>query len=292
MSAAADTPAPPKPWMLWAAAGLALALTAAAGAQLSRASAETFAMIRQLSPTVWAAWIALYLVQPIADAAIFRRLWGLRAADFGVVARKVAINELLFGYVGELYFYLWARRRAGLADAAFAAIKDVNIVSALGGNALTLAVLAISAFALRSIDIGRQLGPLLWPGLGVVALSFAILVFARRVFSLSRRELIEVAAIHLVRLAAASVLTLLVWRLALPGVEPAIWLALLAGRLLLARLPFVANKDLVFANLMLALFGAGSPTAILLAALAIATLLAHLAVIFLTGASDRLRAIR
>lgn len=285
-------PAPPKPWMIWAASGLALALAAAAATQLVRASDATFAMIGQLSPAVWAAWFALYMVQPIADAAIFRRLWGRKAVDVGVVARKVAINELLFGYVGELYFYLWARRRAGLADAAFATIKDVNIVSALGGNGLTLVMLAVSALALRSIDIGRQIGPLLWPSLAVVALSFAILLFARRVFSLSRRELADVAAIHGVRLVVGAALTLLVWRLALPQVEPAIWLALLAGRLLLARLPFVANKDLVFANLLLALFGAGSPTAILLAALAIANLLAHLVVILGTSASDRWLATR
>jgi hypothetical protein len=284
------TPAPPRRWTLWAAGVLAVALSAAAAAQLGRASDEAMAMIARLSPGVWAAWFALYLIQPIADAVIFRRLWGLKRADFGVVLRKVAINEVLFGYTGELYFYLWARRRAKLAAAAFGAIKDVNIVSALAGNVLTLLMLGVSAAALKSVDLGHQLGPLLWPSLAIVALSFAVLLFARRVFSLSRGELAFVGMIHALRLTVSSALTLLVWRLALPEVDPAIWMALLAGRLLLARLPFVANKDLVFANLLLALFGAGSPTAILLATLAIATLLAHLAVIVLTSASDLMRA--
>ncbi|WP_091743154.1 hypothetical protein [Phenylobacterium immobile] len=283
-------PSPPRRWTVWAAGALAVGLGAAATAQLSRASDETLAMIGQLSPAVWAAWVALYLVQPVADAVIFRRLWGLKLADFGVVLRKVAINEVLFGYTGELFFYLWARRRARLAAAAFGAIKDVNIVSALGGNVLTLATLGLSAHALKSIDLGRQLGPLLWPSLAVVGLSFAVPLFARRLFSLTRRELLYVSVVHAARMAVSSALTLLVWRSALPGVEPGVWLALLAGRLLLARLPLVANKDLVFANLLLALFGAGSPTAILLATLAIATLLTHLAVIVATNVPGLLRA--
>jgi len=153
-------------------------------------------------------------------------------------------------------------------------------------------MLPVSAVALQRVDLARQLGPALWPGLALVALSFGVLLFGRRVFSLTARELRFVAAAHAVRLAAASGLTILLWRLALPDVALGIWLALLTSRLLLARLPFVVNRELVFANLVLALFGAGSQTALLLATLAIATLLAHLAATIVVGAPDLLRAVR
>lgn len=271
-------------WGAWAGGLLAVALAVAALLQISRASADAVAMIQQLSPTVWLGFILLYLTQPVADMVIFRRLWRLPLKGFGVILRKVVINEVLFGYSGELYFYVWAKRQPGLSEAPFGAVKDVNIVSALAGNVLTLVMLLISAFALPGVSLEHELGPALWPGLGVVALSFGVLFFSRKVFSLTRPELGFVARIHAVRLFVFSSLTLLVWHLALPDVVLGVWLVLLTSRLLLARLPFVANKDLVFANVVLVLFGAGSTTALLLATLAIATLALHLAVVAVISA--------
>ncbi|MDB5451674.1 MAG: hypothetical protein JWO33_252 [Caulobacteraceae bacterium] len=279
-------------WRPWAGGLLAVGLSAVTLVQLSHASSEALATVQRLSPVAWSLFAVLYLVQPLADLLIFRRLWRLPITSFGVMLRKVVINETLFGYGGELYFYLWARRRPGLSDAPFGAIKDVNVVSALGANVLTLIMLLVSAAGLERVDLAHQFGPAFWPGLGLIALSFGVLLFARRVFSLTRRELTAVAAIHAVRLAATGGLTVLLWRSALPDVALGVWLALLAGRLLLARLPFVANKDLMFANLILVLFGATSPTALLLATLAIVTLTAHLAVILLVGSPDLWRAMR
>lgn len=273
-------------WGSWAGALLAVGLSAAALLQLRGASAEAFAALKELSPAFWVVFLALYLTQPVADLVIFRRLWRLPFRGFGVMLRKVVINEVLFGYSGELYFYVWARRKAGLSSAPFGAIKDVNILSALGGNVLTLIMLPISAIGVKHVDLVRELGPALWPGLALVALTFGVLLFSRRVFSLTRKELNFVATIHAIRLVASSLLTLWLWSLALPQVALGVWLVLLTSRMLLARLPFVANKDLVFANLVLVLFGADSPTALVLATLALITLVTHLAVTVLVSLPD------
>lgn len=275
---------PNSAWVSWAGGLLAVGLAVAALLQIREGFDEAVALIGRMSPAVWISFAALCLVQPVADMAIFRGLWRLPYRGFPVILRKVVINEVLFGYSGELYFYLWARRQPGLSDAPFGAIKDVNILSALGGNVLTLVMLPIGALALARADLAGKFGPALWPGVAVVVLSFGILFFSRRVFSLARRELRFVAAIHAARLLANNGLTLLVWRLSLPDVHMGVWLALLTGRLLLARLPFVTNRELVFANLVLVLFGAGAPTALLLATLAIATLMAHAVLTVLVSA--------
>ena len=275
----------------WAGGLFAIALFIVTLLQLSQVSSEALATVQGLSPAVWLVFVLLYLAQPVADQVIFQRLWQLPVRSFGVMLRKVVINEVLFGYSGELYFYVWAKSRAGLSDAPFGAVKDVNILSALGGNVQTLILLLVSAISLTRIDLAHQLGPALWPGLAMVALTFGVLLFRKRVFSLTRPELVFVAWIHTARMIATTGLTLLLWSLALPEVELGVWLVLLASRLLLARLPFVANKDLVFANLVLVLMGAGSPAALLLATLAIATLMAHLAVTLVVGAPDLVRAV-
>ena len=249
-------------WRSWAGGLLAVGLAAVTLLQLSESSSQALAMVQRFSPALWGVFVLLYLVQPLADLVIFRRLWRLPLAGLGVMMRKVVINETLFGYGGELYFYIWARRRRELSEAPFGTIKDVNVISALTANVLTLALLLVSAHGLEKVNLATQFGPALWPGLA-----------------------------HVLRLAITTVLTLLLWRMALPQVAWEVWLALMAGRLLLARLPFLPNRDLVFANLLLVLFGAGSPTALLLATLAIATLLAHLVVIVLVGSPDLLRAV-
>lgn len=266
-------------WRPWLGALVSAALFGVVLVQLAKAPAGAFAELARLSPGFWLVFILAYLAQPMSEQLIFARLWRLPLSAFGVLLRKAVINEIVFGYSGEVYFYLWARRRTGLENAPFGAIKDVNILSALAGNLATLVMLGLAAATAGRLDVVRYLGPALWSGLAVVALSFAILAFARRVFSLDRQALGFVAAVHGLRLAATTVLTILLWRMALPQVALAAWVMLSAVRLLVARLPFLTNKDLVFANLAFLIVGARAPEALLLGALAVATLALHLAVV-------------
>lgn len=266
-------------WRPWAGGLVSVVLLASVVLQLAKTPAETLHEIARFGPGFWAVFVLLYMAQPLSELVIFGRLWRLPLSGLKVLLRKGVINEIVFGYSGEVYLYLWAKRRAGLAGAPFAAIKDVNILSALAGNALTLAMLAISAEAIGRVDLGRFLGPTIWSGLAVVALSLAILAFSRRVFSLGRSELAFVARIHVLRLAATTGLTIALWSLALPHVAFSLWVVLVTLRLLVARLPFLTNKDLVFANLVFVVAGPHTPVGLLLGTLAVMTLAAHLVVI-------------
>jgi hypothetical protein len=94
------------------------------------------------------------------------------------------------------------------------------------------------------------------------------------------------------RVLATTGLTVLLWRLALPEVALGVWLLLAALRLLVARLPFLTNKDLVFANLAFLVIGRETEIGALLGTLAVMTLVAHLTVVLLLAGPDALRAIR
>jgi hypothetical protein len=279
---------------LWNAMGvlLSVGLVAAILLQLGGATSNAMKMIVRLPLTVWPLLLLLYLVQPLCDFVIYRRLWNLPVAGFEALLRKAAINEVVLGYSGEAYLYVWARRMAGSVAAPFDAIKDVNIASALLGNLFTLGLAAMSATQLRDLALAQRLGPALWSGLVPVALSIGLLLFGRRVFSLRSDELAFTAAAHVVRLSTAIGLTLLIWRVALPQVAPGVWLVLLAVRYLVSRIPFLSNKDLVFGNLMLLLLGPHSSVAELLASLALTTLFMHLTVIVVLGLVDLTRGLR
>jgi hypothetical protein len=278
----------PRRWA-WLGAILGGSMALAIMVQLGDATDEVLATIGHLPPLVWPALLLLYLVQPLFDFVVFRRLWNLPPAGFEALLRKNVINEVVLGYSGEAYLYLWARRTAGPAVAPFAAIKDVNIVSALLGGVLTLVLAAISMTQLRELDFARHVGAALWSGVIPLAISVGVLLFGRRAFSLSLTQLIYIGAVFCLRLAIWTGLTILIWQVALPEVPPSIWIALLTIRCLVSRLPLISNKDLVFGNLVLLLLGAQAPIAVLLAALALMTLVLHLAVIVGLGAADLIR---
>ncbi|WP_168193655.1 hypothetical protein [Caulobacter sp. FWC26] len=276
----------------WLGGLLSAGLIGAIAAQLGGASGEVLKAIRQLPLGAWPAFLLLYLTQTLFDYAIFRRLWRMPMAGFEALLRKNVINEVVLGYSGEAFLYVWARRASRTVASPFAAIKDANIVSALMGNVLTLVLALVSATQLQDLDFARRLGPALWSGLIPVAISLGVLAFGRRVFSLRLGQLFYVAGVCGLRLGAWAGLTVLVWSLALPLVAPAQWVVLLAIRLLVSRIPLISNKDLVFGGLMLLLLGAHSAVAVLLAALAVMTLGLHLAVIVGLGLADLARGLR
>ncbi len=279
-------PAAPPAWAMVVGGLISAGLLAAIFVQLGHTSSAIVALLAQLPPAAYAAFGLLYLTQPMADLVIYRRLWRFPLSGLAALVRKTALNEVVFDYGGELYLYLWARRRGDVANAPMAAIKDVNILSALTGSGATLILLLVAATRHGSLDLVQLLRPLLWPGIGVMAISVTVLVFARRVFSLGRQDLEFVAGVHGLRMAVAAGLTLLTWRLALPQVDPGVWVVLLAVGLLVSRIPFVTNKPLLLSNVVLLVGGPAAPFGLLLAGLAVVTLSIHLVVLGLLGAAN------
>lgn len=239
--------------------------------------AEITAMI-PVQPWFWLTFAAWYLAMPVGEWIIYRRLWTLPPAAIGALLRKLVSNELLLGYLGEAQFYAWARGRIEMTAAPFGAIKDVTVLSALMGNIVTLLMLVAAWPLVASGATGLELKSV-FVSLGVVlATSFAMLLLRRRLFTLPRRDLWFIAAIHLVRIAVLIGLSALLWHWVLPEVAITLWLVLATLRMLVSRLPLIPNKDVVFAGLAVYLLGEEAKVAEMLAMMAALVLLAHLAV--------------
>ena len=239
-------------------------------------------------PAEWgfyAAFTMLYFSLPTGDWIIFRRLWGIpRLGGMVALVKKRIANEVVFGYSGEAYFYAWARARSHMVAAPFGAVKDVSILSALAGNAITLAMIAV-ALPL-GYDLFRTSGYLreiVGSVLIVVATMLPFLIFSRRVFSLPRATLGWIFGVHCLRLVAGSMLIALAWHFALPDVPVGMWLFLAAARLLVSRLPLVPNKDLLFANFAILVIGQDQALSGLIAFTAALLLLYHMIFIGLFG---------
>ena len=195
-----------------------------------------------------------YLSPVVGDYVIFRRLWKLPVAGFTALLRKRIASDMI-GYSGEAYFYAWARERATMVAAPFGAVKDVSILSAIAGAAVTLTLLLLALpFGIDLLDAG-QIRWVAWSVVVIFLMSLPFLIFSKRVFSLDRRTLWWIFTIHCLRVVSGAVLVAITWHFGLPGIALGIWLSLSALRMLLSRLPMVPNKDLVFVTIAPILVG-------------------------------------
>jgi hypothetical protein len=268
--------APRKGWTRWLSQGISLLLLAAVLYQFRNASPAQLRDALPDTPWFFPLLLVLYLALPVADWIIFRRLWRLPLAGFPVLVGKRISNELLLMYSGELYFYLWARQRAGLAAAPFGAIKDVNILSALAGNVLALVLLVVCHPFVSALQMGRYAGAAIASAGVMLAGPVAILVLSRRLFTLTRRQLAWVFGVHLVRLVAGVLICALLWAVSMPEAPLTLWIALSTVRLLVGRLPLVPNKELLFAAVAVLLVGTDQHVGALIAVTATAMLALHL----------------
>lgn len=225
----------------------------------------------------WTVFAAYYLAEPFSEWLIYHRLWRLPFAGIGALMRKKVSNELLLGYLGEVQFYAWARSRLDMVAAPFGAIKDVTILSALTGNLTTLAMLVAAWPLVSAGELGME-SRTVFLSLGVVLLtSLVILLFRQKLFSLPRRTLWFVAAMHTARIVVLIGLAALMWHLVLPEVGYPLWLVLATLRMLVSRLPLIPNKDVVFAGLAVFLLGHEAEVGDLMTMMAGLMLIAHLA---------------
>ena len=261
---------------------LTIAMIVGLGRQLLGSGLAGLSRSVPTDPRFYLCFALLYMSLPIGDYVIFRRLWGIPlGGGLAALIKKRIANDVVLGYLGEAYFYAWARGRATMVAAPFGAVKDVSILSAIAGNAITLLMMGIALPLGHALMTSGQVQMLSGSAAIVFAMSLPFLVFSKRVFSLPRGTLWWIFGVHCLRLASGSILIAFAWHFALPDVSIGMWLFLAAGRLLVSRLPLVPNKDLLFANFAIILIGQGEMLSGLMAFTAALTLLVHVVLIML-----------
>lgn len=273
----------------WATPALSVVILVVVAYRLFFTKGFDLDALRGLIPTDPGFWLvfALYYTTPIlTDFAIFRRLWNIPLEGLVALTRKQVGNELLVDYVGEVYFYGWARKKLDMTTSPFGAVKDVAILSALVGNGATLAMMVAAYPFIGRVALGTTSTAIAASLAVVILASLLVLVFGKRVFSLTRPQLWAVAAIQTLRVVATTGLLAIAWSLALPKVALGWWVILATVRLMLARLPLLSNKDVLFAGVAVFLLGPNTDIQLLMALMATIVLVTHLAVGALLAVGD------
>ena len=277
-------------WARWLGPLISLALLAGVLREYSRFELRVDSHMLAAGIGFWALFVLHYLFTPLCEWVIYRRLWQLPIGGVAALLRKEITNDLLLGYLGEVYFYAWARQHARLVASPFGAIKDVAILSAVTGNVLTLALLPLAIALVGNLPPGIDPLALKLSVAGFLATSFVPLLFRRRLLSLPRRELWFIARVQAMRVVVGIGLYAALWHLLLPSVAIGWWIALAALRQLVARLPLAPSRDVLFAAIAGFFVGRHSEIAGLLALIGAMTMLLHIAlgaVLSATGLLER-----
>lgn len=219
---------------------------------------EVFSALPE-NPWFYAIFTLRFFAQPLTEIPAYELVWRTPLwRHWTAFLRKRVYNFAVMGYSGEAFFTLWARRTLNLSDRDIVVgVKDNNLISALVSNAATAAIVAALFFLgdlEREIDAipgGAALFALAF--LSAASLAVAVTMFRRQLIQLPKGMTRKIIAINAARIILVFVLHAMLYQSAIPSAPLAAWLMFIALQLVLSRVPFVPNQDIVFLTAALSL---------------------------------------
>jgi hypothetical protein len=237
---------------------LTLALIGYVGWQLMHFGWQNMANSLPTSAWFFLSFTGCYLIAPIADFLIYKHIWQLGLSDLPAFFRKRSLNEAVMDYSGEAWLFVWAKNRnldSGVEVAR--SVRDVNLLSGVASNLVTLASLAFimaTGAAEKLLKVRASLThDMLFGAAAVIVLAAIVIGFRRFFFTMPWRLQLYTSAIHAFRNILVMAVTLLMWHFALPDIAYADWFVFLSLQLLAYRFPFIPNRDLLMAGVGMAL---------------------------------------
>lgn len=245
--------------LTWIRYGLFAAVVAYLIYRLTHVGWLDVAQSLPVSPWFYIFFALRFLALPVSEMAIYEIIWQQpMARHFFVFIRKRVYNFSVMGYSGEAFLTLWARRRLHLSDKKIlVGVKDNSILSALTSNSATV-ILLIFLAASGGLKAGLDALPgakWLFALAFLTAFTLVILVTTLRekLLSLPPGVMPRLLSVHAARQTLIIVLQASMYAAALPGGPLMAWITFIALQLVLSRIPFLPNQEIVFLTAALAL---------------------------------------
>ena len=209
------------------------------------------------APAFYLVYWAGFMILPISERLIFARIWSdTPPVPIPVLLRKRVLNQVVFGYSGDIWFFWWASRHLGVPERqVLAGVKDSTLLSGVAAAAVTLILVGWFSLVGSGWILVRAMGDYraFFIALGLVILFVApvALRFRRQIFWVGGGTALFVLAVHFLRIAMVQGVEVAIWSIVLPQVPFATWLLFLAVQVLIRQLPIVPNRDLLFVAFIL-----------------------------------------
>lgn len=245
--------------LLWLKRALFVGVLYILWTQISAIGWEEVLINLPANPLFYLFWAARYFLTPAFETRTYAIIWKRpMVRHFWVFMRKRIYNSAVAGYSGEAFLTLWANRNLDLTTKqVLISVKDANILSAFSSNMATL-VLLVAALATGLTDpVVNELAYGRWMLVGFMmltgSLAFAVLVFRRKILSLNWPDTRAIVLLHGSRQFLLVAFAILMYAAAVPGVPLHLWLSFVVLYMVLTRIPFLPNHDLVYLSAALAI---------------------------------------
>lgn len=216
------------------------------------------------NPLFYLLYLILYFMLPVVEVGLYRLTWDFAAwRSFPAFLKKRIYNKDVLGYSGEVYFYTWARRNVPLSDRRILeTIRDQNVVSSIASTVVAVALLVLFLYLgeLRITDWLGQADMTYVAGGAVMIVALVALGIRLRkyLFSMPWPTARLIFSIQVVRSIVGQGLMIAMWAAAMPEVALRVWLTYSALSIIITRLPFIPNRDLIFLGAGVSLAGSVS----------------------------------
>jgi hypothetical protein len=204
-------------------------------------------------PLFYVLFLFLFFQLPLFEVLIYRITWSFDALkSVPVFLMKRVYNKDVLGYSGEVYFYLWARKTIEeLSDREiFKTIKDNNIISSIASTLVSILLLSIFFFTdqIKILDwLTQQNQAYIWGGALLIVVIFILLIrFRHFVISMPLKTAYSIFGIQMFRLIIGQVFNVAMYVVVMPETPYYVWFTLLSVEIILTRIPFLPNRDLIY----------------------------------------------
>ncbi len=227
-----------------------------------------------VQPLFYLIFFFLYFQLPFFEIIIYKINWEFDwKRSIPVFLLKNIYNKDVLGYSGEVYFFMWAQKTLHYKKMdIFKIIKDNNIISSVASTLVAFSLLSVFFFSgqIKILDwIFQDTNNYLWGGLVVFfIIVFLVIKFRRFVISMPLNNAYKIFGIHAARLTVNLFLVVVMYDVVIPDTPMYVWFTFLSVEIILSRIPFLPNRDLIFAGL-----GIGLSEGLAVSASAIAAIL-------------------
>lgn len=216
---------------------------------------------RSLPESIWFYLLfgVMYFVVPVSELVSYKAMrWPVGFSSLPMFVRKRVYNYAVMSYSGEAYMFLWAKRHLGFGGRRLLSmVKDNNLLSGLASNSFTLLLVA-AFFATGQLDTITRAQPnaasyIVATVLVGILMVLVVLGLNRRIMSVPFPMAAKITGIHAARVVLILLLQTAQWAVVFPHAPFLTWLLFLTAQMVLTRLPFLPNQDLMTVGLAMSL---------------------------------------
>lgn len=204
------------------------------------------------TPWFYVLFLGTLFCLPIFQVFVYHVAWKVNRWElFLALLNKRVMDKEVLGYSGDMYLYIWGRKRIGKPDREILhVLKDNAIISSVASTIVAISLLGI--FFL----FGRIILPREWANpsfLQVAVIFFCIILvfvlavrFRKSLLFLDRTAILKIFGLHIARLLVVHGLQMLMWIVVMPDVPITNWMTLMAMYIIIERIPLLPSRDLIF----------------------------------------------